>query len=321
MTHKSALVTGGAGFIGSHIVDALTRRDFDVWVVDDLSTGSEANLRRSMSAGKVTLVKEDIRSIRGSGDLPSSLDVVFHEAAIANVQKSVEDPATVHDVNVNAALELMNLCVERKVRRFVFASSAAVYGTVVHPPAREDDPCRPGSPYGASKLSVENYMHAYHACYGLETVALRYFNVYGPRQRSEDDYSGVISLFARQLLTSVKPKIYGDGLQTRDFVFVGDVAEANMLAMESPNAPGQAFNIASGRNVSILRLLEALAEATGSGRVSPGFAPERRGDPKSGSATIERARRVLGYSPQVGLEEGLTMVVRHLSESYGVVAA
>ncbi len=321
MTVRRALVTGGAGFIGSHIVDALIRRDVEVWVVDDLSTGSEANLRQSIGGGKVHLLVEDVRRIGDVKGLPSSFDVVFHEAAIANVQKSVEEPMLVHDVNVNAALELMNLCVKRRVRRFVFASSAAVYGTVNHPPAKEDDPCRPGSPYGASKLSVENYMHAYRACYGLETVALRYFNVYGPRQRSEDNYSGVISLFSRQLLTSVKPRIYGDGLQTRDFVFVGDIAEANMLAMDSPEAPGQVFNIASGRNVSIISLLEVLSSVAGAGHMTPEFSPARRGDPKSGSASIDRAQRVLGYSPRVALEEGLATVVKDTGRKLGVVAA
>ena len=317
----NALVTGGAGFIGSHIVEALARRGVETWVVDDLSTGSLDNLKHAMADGKVTLVKEDVRKLGDVKDLPPSFDVVFHEAAIANVQKSVEDPMLVHDINVNASLGLMNFCVRRGVRRFVFASSAAVYGTLPHRPAEEDFPCKPGSPYGASKLSVENYMHAYRACYGLETVALRYFNVYGPRQRSGDSYSSVIPLFARQLLTSTPPKVYGDGLQTRDFVFVGDVAEANMLAMESPGAAGEAFNIASGQNVSILRLLEVLASATGSGQVSPEFAPARKGDPRSGTSSIERARRVLGYSPQIGLEEGVALVVRHLERTLGVVTA
>ena len=321
MTVRRALVTGGAGFIGSHIVDALVRRDVEVWVVDDLSTGSEDNLRQGTGAGTVHLLVGDVKRIGALEGLPASIDVVFHEAAIANVQKSVDDPVLVHEVNVDASLEVMNLCVKKGVKRFVFASSAAVYGAVAHPPAREEDPCRPGSPYGASKLSVENYMHAYRSCYGLESVALRYFNVFGPRQRSEDSYSGVSSLFSRQLLTAARPKVYGDGLQTRDFVYVGDVAEANMLAMESPEAAGQVFNIASGRNVSILSLLDALARASGTGRVAPDFAPAKKGDPRTGSASIDRARRVLGYTPRVGLEEGLAVVLRHTAKKLGVVAA
>ena len=318
---RRALVTGGAGFIGSHLVDSLVRRGVEVWAVDDLSTGSEANLKESVATGNAHLLVGDVRKIQNLGGLPPSFDVVFHEAAIANVQKSVDDPLLVHDVNVNAALALMNLCVDLKVRRFVFASSAAVYGTVESPPAREGAPCRPGSPYGASKFSVEGYMHAYHECYGLETVALRYFNVYGPRQRSEDSYSGVISLFTRQLLTSATPRIYGDGLQTRDFVYVGDVAEANMLAMEAPDAPGQVFNIASGRNISVVSLLDSLSRAAGAGRAVPEYAPARKGDPKEGSASIEKARRVLGYSPRVSLEDGLATVVRDIANRLGLIAA
>ncbi|MDE1853680.1 MAG: NAD-dependent epimerase/dehydratase family protein [Thaumarchaeota archaeon] len=319
MKARTALVTGGAGFIGSHIVEALLRREVQVWVVDDLSTGSESNLKGALEGG-ANFLKADIRRIREAKGLPSSFDVVFHEAAIASVPKSIDDPMLVHDVNVNAALEVMNLCVERGVKRFIFASSAAVYGAVASPPAKEEDYCAPGSPYGASKLSVENYMHAYRSAYGLETVALRYFNVYGPRQRSDDDYSGVIPLFARQLLTGVTPKIFGDGLQTRDFVYVGDVAEANMLAMDTAEASGQVFNIASGSNVTILDLLEVMAEVTGSGPVRPAFGPPRQGDARVGSSSIERARRLLHYSPRVGLDEGLGNVVKYLGLKLGVPA-
>jgi UDP-glucose 4-epimerase len=317
MTEGRALVTGGAGFIGSHIVEALVKRGFEVWVVDDLSTGSATNLEET---GAI-LVKEDVKRIRELEGLPRRIDVVFHEAAIASVPISVEDPMRVHDVNVNAALEVMNLCVERKIRRFVFASSAAVYGAVVSPPAKEQDYCSPGSPYGASKLSVENYMHAYNSSYGLESVALRYFNVYGPRQRADDGYSGVIPLFARQLLSSITPRVYGDGLQTRDFVYVTDVAEANLLAMESELAPGQVFNIASGRNVSVLHLLDVLTELTGAGPIVPEFLPRRRGDPRTGSSSIHKARELLGYSPSVELERGLSEVVKRMEAKLGVPAA
>jgi len=317
MSAGRALVTGGAGFIGSHIVDALAKEGYDVWVVDDLSTGSASNIE----APGVKLLNADVRKIRRLESLPRDFDVVFHEAAIASVPFSVDEPMTVHDVNVNAALEVMNFCVENRIRRFVFASSAAVYGTVANPPARESDYCAPGSPYGASKLSVENYMHAYHSSYGLETVALRYFNVYGPRQRSDDGYSGVIPLFARQILSSITPTVLGDGLQTRDFVNVSDVARANLLAMDSPDAPGQVFNVATGENVSIIRLLEVLAEVTGAGTVSPSFAPPRKGDVREGSASIERAREVLGYAPAVPLGDGLAEVVKRTRVKLGVVAS
>jgi UDP-glucose 4-epimerase len=321
MNLRTALVTGGAGFIGSHIVEALVLKGFEVWVVDDLSTGSEANLERALAMGDVHFINADVRKIREAKELPRTLDVVFHEAAIASVPKSIEDPMLVHDINVNAALAMLKLSVERGVRRFVFASSAAVYGKVAEPPADEEDYCAPGSPYGASKLSVENYMHAFFESYGLETVALRYFNVYGPRQRADDAYSGVIPLFARLLLQSKTPTIFGDGLQTRDFVYVTDVAEANMLAIDSREAPGQVFNVASGMNVSILALLESLARATGRAKVEPNFMPPRTGDPRLGSGSIEKARRLLDYTPAVTLEEGLTEVVKHVGGRLGVIEA
>ena len=323
MKVNRALVTGGAGFIGSHIVDALLRRDIEVCVLDDLSTGSLENLAHHKGDTRLTFLNGDVRAVESIGVLPDGIDVVFHEAAIASVPRSVDDPMTVHDVNVNASLMMMNFCVKHGVRRFVFASSAAVYGTVLNPPATEDDYCAPGSPYGASKLSVENYMHAYHSSYGLETVALRYFNVYGSRQRANDEYSGVIPLFARQVLGSVTPKIYGDGLQTRDFVHARDVAAANLLAMDSDASPGQVFNVATGRQVTILGLLEALAAAAGSGPVTPKFEVVRRGDLRVGSASIDKARQSLGFKPKVSLEDGLSDVLSYIRErpGLGVVAS
>jgi UDP-glucose 4-epimerase len=268
----------------------------------------------------VKIIRADVRRIREVEGLPEDLDVVFHEAAIASVPKSVDDPRLVHDVNVNSSLEMMEFCRDRGVKRFVFASSAAVYGEVADPPAREAIYCAPDSPYGASKLAVENYMHSYFTSYGLETVALRYFNVYGPRQRADDGYSGVIPLFARQLLSGITPKVYGDGLQTRDFVYVTDVAAANLLAMESAKAPGQVFNVATGADVSILQLLEAMGRVTGSGEIKPQFLPARTGDPRSGSSSIEKAQRFLGYSPEVKLGEGLLQVANHMRGKLGVAA-
>jgi nucleoside-diphosphate-sugar epimerase len=318
---ERALVTGGAGFIGSHIVESLADRGLEVWVLDDLSTGSEVNLVAAKESGRVHFVRGDIRKIQSVADLPREFDIVFHEAAIASVPRSISDPMLVHDVNVNGSLEVMNFSREHSVRRFIFASSAAVYGTVSSQPAHEDLPCAPGSPYGASKLSVENYMRAYGTSFGLETIALRYFNVYGPRQRAGDDYSSVIPLFARRLLNSERPTIYGDGLQTRDFVHVNDVARANMLAMESGKPRGSAINVATGRNVSILQLFDALAKIAGVPGVEPEFAPARVGDPKFGAASIDRARRLLGFEPRVSLEDGLESVVKHLRVQMGILTA
>jgi len=304
-----AIVTGGAGFIGSHIVDELVRRDVETLVVDNFSTGSRANLRQHAQNKLVKVYAGDVRQVaqllHGAGEV----DVVFHEAAIASVPLSVQQPMQVHETNVNATLELMNFCLSAKVRRLVFASSAAVYGILNGKIASEEGFCRPSSPYGASKLAVEDYLSAYHETYGLETVALRYFNVYGPRQAFNNDYSGVITIFVNQLLRGSSPTIFGDGRQTRDFVNVGDIVQANLLAAESPAAVGERFNVASGRSVSIIELLESLESVVGSNGIRPTFAPPRPGDVRSGSGSIERITSVLGYRPRVHLREGLAALV------------
>lgn len=318
MKVSRALVTGGAGFIGSHIAEALVERGVDVCVVDNMSTGLASNLERLAGNSRFKFIATDVRNINEARGIPEGIDVVFHEAAIASVPKSVEDPLLVHDVNVNASLGLLEFCVKRGVKRFVFASSAAVYGAVLDPPAEEADYCAPGSPYGASKLAVENYMHAYGNTYGLETVALRYFNVYGPRQRMNDDYSGVIALFARQLLGGETPTVYGDGNQTRDFVYVTDVARANLLAMEAPEAPGEVINVATGRQVSILELLDAISKAAGQGPAHPKFARRRKGDLRVGQSSIAKAATILGYSPQMELERGIGEVVKNIGGRLGV---
>ena len=314
-----AIVTGGAGFIGSHIVDELARRGVETLVVDDFSTGSRENLSQHAENRLVKVYPGDIRRIgellRGSGPV----DVVFHEAAIASVPISVEDPMRVHDTNVNATLEVLNFCLRAKVRRVVFASSAAVYGVLDGVAASEDFLCHPSSPYGASKLAVEDYLSAYNNTYGLETVALRYFNVYGPRQAFNNGYSGVITVFANRILRGLSPTIFGDGGQTRDFVSVSDIVQANLLAAESPHAVGQALNVASGRSVSILELLESLKSAVGSPNIAPTFAPPRPGDVRSGSASISKIRKVLGYKPSVTLGEGLSALLDHIKSKPEVV--
>jgi UDP-glucose 4-epimerase len=223
----------------------------------------------------------------------------------------VSDPLRVHDVNVNGSLEVMNFCVERGVKRMVFASSAAVYGPLRASIATEDLACAPASPYGASKLAIESYLSSYHSSYGLETVALRFWNVYGAGQKI-NDYSGVITVFANCLLNREPPTVFGDGEQTRDFVSVRDIVEANMLAMTAPGAPGQVFNVASGVTVNLLQLLDVLRTITGATDIPHRFAPTRPGDVKFGKASIVKAREVLGYAPKVRFEEGLVEVVDYL---------
>jgi len=310
MKISKALVTGGAGFIGSHIVDHLISKEIETYVIDDLSTGSLANLQNHKQNKLLHVIVDDARKIGNLLSDVNDIDVVFHEAAIASVPKSVSHPMLVHDVNVNTTLEIMNFCIKKGIKRFVFASTAAVYGTIKDKRASEEMHCKPISPYGASKLSVENYLNAYSASYGLETVALRYFNVYGPRQIM-NDYSGVITIFTNQLLRREIPTVHGDGQQTRDFVHVKDVVQANLLAMESKNAVGGVFNVATGNSITVLRLLEILKSFTKTGEILHKFGPQREGDIKFGLASIDRIAS-LGYTPKISADQGLVDVVEYL---------
>ena len=307
---SKALVTGGAGFIGSHIVDELISREIETYVIDNLSTGSLANLQNHENNKLLHVIVDDVRNIENLSSKITDIDVVFHEAAIASVPKSVSQPMLVHDVNVNTTLEIMNFCIRKGIKRFVFASTAAVYGTIKDKRASEEMHCKPISPYGASKLSIENYLNAYGASYGLETAALRYFNVYGPRQIM-NDYSGVITIFTNQLLRRETPTVHGDGLQTRDFVHVKDIVQANILAMESKNAVGEIFNVASGNSITILRLLEILKSITKTTETVHKFGPSREGDVRFGLASIDKITS-LGYVPKITADRGLIDVVEYL---------
>ena len=307
---SKAVVTGGAGFIGSHIVDNLISKGIETYVIDDLSTGSLVNLQKHKQNKLLHLIVEDARKIGNLLSDVADIDVVLHEAAIASVPRSITHPMLVHDVNVNTTLEIMNFCIKKGIKRFVFASTAAVYGTIKDKRASEEILCKPISPYGASKLSIEKFLDAYRASYGLETVALRYFNVYGSRQIM-NDYSGVITIFTNQLLRKETPTIHGDGQQTRDFVHVQDIVQANLLAMESKNAVGGIFNVATGNSITILRLLEILKEITKTTEIVHKFGPSREGDIKFGFASIEKIRN-LGYIPKVSVEQGLVDVVEYL---------
>lgn len=306
-----ALVTGGAGFIGSHIVDELTSRGIETYVIDDLSTGTLENLSSHKENRLVHTILGDARELE-SHLRGTEIDIVFHEAAIASVPKSVSHPMLVHDANVNMTLNILNYCVKAGVKRLIFASSAAIYG-IIEDKAVEDMVGRPSSPYGASKLAVEDYLHAYRHSYGLETVALRYFNVYGKRQRYSD-YSGVITIFANKILDGERPTVYGDGMQVRDFVHVDDIVQANMLAMESHVAIGESFNVASGKATSILELFSMIRELIGSTSLENIFAPTRVGDMKLGLASIDKIKSALGFAPKTRMREGLAEVIEHLNK-------
>ena len=306
---SKAVVTGGTGFIGSHIVDRLLERGIETVVIDNFSTGSRDNLKQHAGNSMLRVITGEVSEIDSLLASERDIDVVFHEAAIASVPKSIEDPLLVHEVNVNASLKVMTFCVDRSVKRMVFASSAAVYGVLNGVVASEDLPCSPSSPYGASKLAVEEYLKAFRSSYGLETVALRYFNVYGPRQ-TMSDYSGVITVFSNRLQKRSTPVIFGDGMQTRDFVYVKDVAKANMLAMDLEAADGEVFNVASGESTNLLTLFATMQRVTGVGDLPPRFDAPRKGDVRSGSASISKIRKFIGFSPSVTLEEGLASMVR-----------
>lgn len=310
MISRKALVIGGAGFIGSHIVDELLDRKIETFVIDNLSTGSLENLKQHDGNNLLHIIIGDAKNIDKLMSGVYDIDVVFHEAAIASITRSISEPMVVHDVNVNMSLEIMNFCVAHKVRRLVFASSAAVYG-VLKGKASEESVCRPYSPYGATKLAVEDYLSAYYHTYGLETVALRYFNVFGPRQKL-NDYSGVITVFINQLMNKQTPTIFGDGLQTRDFINVKDIVQANMLCMDSKNAVGEMFNVATGNPTSILELLLTIKSATGTENIPHKFDPPRPGDVKFGLANTEKIMDAIGFRPKITVSNGLADVVKHI---------
>jgi UDP-glucose 4-epimerase len=309
--YQRILVTGGAGFIGSHIVDRLMEDNFDVTVIDDLCTGNLANMNDYCKRKNFHLAEGDIRDTNLARKTLKDVDVVFHEAALASVTLSVKDPIATNQVNVEGTLNLLKASCDLNVKRFIFASSAAVYGPTKSPQKKEDDSLNPTSPYGVSKLASENYVRVFQRLYGLKTVCLRYFNVYGPRQRVDvhGGYGGVISIFINRILNDMPPIIHGDGEQTRDFVYINDVVEANMLAMNSENGAGQAFNIGTGKNVSIKQVAEILKHVMKKENLEDIHTEARSTDIKHGYADISKAKSILGYEPQFSIEEGLTKLV------------
>jgi dTDP-glucose 4,6-dehydratase len=303
------LVTGGAGFIGSHIVDRLLDEGFRVSVVDDLSTGKKQNLVQHDGKQTFHFIEGDIRDYDLVKKVVSGVDAVFHEAALVSVTSSVENPLLANDINVTGTVNLLKACVDAHVKRFVFASSCAVYGDSETLPNHENLMPMPLSPYAVSKLAAENYVKVFHDVYDLETVILRYFNVYGSRQ-VYGPYSGVISIFINRLLENKPPIIYGDGEQIRDFVNVHDVVEANMLALLKRKVVGEVFNISTGEIISINTLARSLQRIMGKANLEPNYAEARPGDIRKSYADIGRAREKLGYNPMVEFDEGLKELVK-----------
>ena len=302
------LVTGGAGFIGSHIATALAERGDQVRVFDNLSSGSRKNLGHL--GGKVELVEGDLLKPEEVARAVAGVDVVFHEAALASVPRSVEKPQDTHAVCVTGTLTLLEAARKAGVRRVVFAGSSSVYGNEPAMSKRETDVMSPLSPYAAAKMAGEAYCKSFTACFGLETVILRYFNVFGPRQDPNSEYSAVIPKFVSMMLRGKAPTVFGDGKQSRDFTYVEDVVRGNLLAAESKDAVGQVFNVACGRQQSLLDLIESINRVLGTS-IEPLFAPARAGDVRESLADIAAAREVLGYEPAVEFEDGLRRSIEY----------
>lgn len=301
------LVTGGAGFIGSHIVDELVRRGEHVRVLDNISTGTRKNLADVI--GQIEFLEGDIRNLETVRTAMQDVDYVLHQAALPSVSRSVADPLMTNEVNITGTLNVLMAAREMNVKRVVYASSSSVYGNSPTLPKHEDMSTNPLSPYAVSKLAAENYCRAFFQVYSLPTVALRYFNVFGPRQDPTSQYSAVIPRFVTTMLRDEQSTIYGDGTQSRDFTYVANVVYANLLACEKDGAIGQVLNVACGEQHTLLDLHHDLCELME--RVSPLLMVEPRvGDVKHSLAAIERATRVLGYELSVGWNEGLLRTVK-----------
>ncbi len=309
------LITGGAGFIGSNIARECLRRGLDVRILDNFSTGHWSNIRDIRE--DIEVVEGDLRSYHIVQSVMRDVEVVFHQGALPSVPRSIADPITTNDVNVQGSLNVLHAALEAGCRRVVFASSSSIYGDAPQQVKSEDLHVRPLSPYAVSKLAGEKYFQVFNHIYGLETVALRYFNVFGPHQDPCSPYSAVIPLFTRAFLEGRSPVINGDGEQSRDFTFIGNVVHANLLAAEAEEAPGMVINVACGDSITVNRLAGSLSELTGRTDVEPVHGPARAGDVRHSRADISLARRVLGYEPVAGFYEGLERTVRFMRDGDG----
>jgi UDP-glucose 4-epimerase len=306
------LVTGGAGFIGSHLVDALLTEGAAVRVIDDLSTGSTDNLSRNAEFIEASIADPDAvaRAVAGC-------EVVFHQAALGSVSRSVDRPLDTNAANITGTLTLLDAARAAGIGRFVWASSSSVYGGAKQLPAPETAPLQPRSPYAVSKLAAEHYCRVFWELFQLETVGLRYFNVFGPRQSANSQYAAVIPRFITAMLTGTQPEVHGDGLQTRDFTYVSDVVDANLLAAKAPTeaCAGKAFNIAGGAQWSLIQMLDIMADAL-SVKVTPVHAPTRVGDIKHSMADVRAAAEALGFKSSVTFPDGIRRTVEWFASQH-----
>jgi nucleoside-diphosphate-sugar epimerase len=300
------LVTGGAGFIGSNIVDALVKQGESVRVLDNCATGRLSNLKAIID--QIELVQGDIRDLALVREAVKDIDYIFHQAALPSVARSVDDPITTNEINITGTLNIFVAARDEKVKRVVYASSSSVYGDSNVLPKREDMPADPLSPYAVSKYTGEQYCKVFYSIYGLETVILRYFNVFGQRQNPNSQYSAAIPIFIKAFLDGKSPTIYGDGEQSRDFTFVENVVSANLLACHADGIAGEVFNIAYGKHISLNDLILTIKNLLNSS-VKPVYEQARKGDVQHSLADISKAQRLLGYKPKVDLEEGLRRTI------------
>ncbi len=305
-TGRLALVTGGAGFIGGHLVEGLLAADWSVRVLDDLSTGSEQNLERVKD--RIEFVRGDIRDVDGLERMMEGVEVVFHQAAMASVPRSVEMPLLTNSVNVDGTLLVLEVARKSGVRRVVYAASSSAYGDTAVLPKVETLPAAPRSPYALQKYAGEVYCRLYSELYGLETVSLRYFNIFGPRQDPNSEYAAVIPRFVTAAIAGRQPVIYGDGNQTRDFTYVENAVQANLLAADAKRASGSVINIAAGKRTSLNDLWRDIRDIVGAD-VEPRYADPREGDVRDSLADLTRATDLLGYRPNIDLDVGLARTI------------
>ena len=318
---SNILVTGGAGFIGSHLTTNFVESGHSVRVLDDLSSGKLANLAHI--EGQYELVDGDIRNPEHCLGACNDIEFVFHQAAIPSVPKSVDDPQSSHDVNINGTFNMLRAASAAKVRRFIYAASSSVYGDTPESPKHEGIRPEPLSPYAVQKYAGECYLRAFFECYGLETLSLRYFNVFGPRQDPASDYAAAIPAFVTKLLAGQPPTIFGDGEQTRDFTYIDNIVHANALAMKVDKTCGQAVNAACGDQISVNQTITTINELLGTD-VKPEHVAARAGDVKHSCADASLAKDLLGFTPLVTFEDGLRKAIdyyRSLAEKGSGVAS
>jgi UDP-glucose 4-epimerase len=311
---SNVLVTGGAGFIGSHLTEALLREGHRVRILDDFSTGKKENLIFDKKYPSLEIIEGDIRDLAVCRKATKDVKYVFHQAALPSVQRSVEDPLGSNAVNAGGTLNILFAAREETVRRVIYASSSSIYGDTPTLPKHEEMPPNPLSPYALQKYIGEQYCRLFYELYGLETVSLRYFNIFGPRQDPNSLYSAVIPKFIDALLQGSPPIVFGDGEQSRDFTYIENVVQANLLAMSAEHLHGEAINIACAERTSLNQLVNVLRKILGS-KLSPVYEEPRKGDVRHSLADIRRGKEILNYEPKVGVELGLRKTVEFFQKS------